>query len=543
MVYSSIASHDYLALNVPEAFINDAECLNCDKIPDQSQSEYNTYDAKPVAIDLHRKARNNELARFEPKDCINEYSKMIQSFRRNVLLVGSDADFPPSDAERTSVTTKRLFNDTRIYDFSIYRSSSAKSTSNPDDAYSWICQETNTTDLIYGWCASHLDEVKNRPQWAVNGFNVDYCLSEAAPPLCRLHILLPIGWLVTCLNLLKALLIYYTAFMIKEEPLMTMGDAVASFMERPEPRTKNLCLLTKKDIKKQPHFTPAGPRPWSSKVDRWKDATSKTRRITTMTMFMIALIIVSALLGAGVNAMKANDQSTSLQALTKLGFGAIDPRTIIQWNIVKTMENILVANLAQPILSFLYFSYNGLFTCMLLGYEWSLYAHERKGLRVSRARSGAQRSTYFLQLPYRYSLPLMGLSGVLHWLVSQSIFLVAIDLYGVIGGEDIGGSSNYMSCGYSPIAIVSVLVLGIFMVIAGFGFGFIPYKPGINLASSCSAAISAACHGEEWDMVDGHDAARARLQWGVVGVGEDGVGHCAFSARDVNFPEEGKMYA
>ena len=135
----------------------------------------------------------------------------------------------------------------------------------------------------------------------------------------------------------------------------------------------------------------------------------------------------------------------------------------------------------------------------------------------------------------------MVLSGVLHWLVSQSIFLVAIDVY------DSDGTNEYYdsvkTCGYSPIAIISVLVLGIFMVLAGLAFGFVPFKSGMNLAGSCSAAISAACHNGELDGIDGHCAAREEVKWGVVGRSLDGVGHCAFSDRDVEFPRKGEMYA
>lgn len=42
----------------------------------------------------------------------------------------------------------------------------------------------------------------------------------------------------------------------------------------------------------------------------------------------------------------------------------------------------------------------------------------RKGLRVTQPH-GYQRSSYFLQLPYRWSLPLIVISGTLHWLLSR----------------------------------------------------------------------------------------------------------------------------
>ena len=235
--------------------------------------------------------------------------------------------------------------------------------------------------------------------------------------------------------------------------------------------------------------------------------------------------------------------SRSLAGLARLGYGSIDARTIITFPTDYSLTgNVLIANIAQPILSFLYFSYNGLFTCMLLGYEWSTYAYHKKGLRVSRLATGSQRSTYFLQLPYRFALPLMALSGILHWLVSQSIFLVAIDVYKWNGTNESSASQGWKSCGYSPIAILTVIILGTLMVAAIIGFGFVPFKPGMNLVGSCSVAISAACHLAAGE-VDGYEAAMAKLQWGDVGVSEEGVGHCAFSTKKVKLPKDGVLYA
>lgn len=124
------------------------------------------------------------------------------------------------------------------------------------------------------------------------------------------------------------------------------------------------------------------------------------------------------------------NQSRSLSDLARIGFGTLDPRTVIWYKIRSIIGNTLVANVVQVFLSVVYFSYNSLFTCMLLGHEWASYAHRRKGLRVSSKPMGAQRSTYFLSLPYRFALPLMAMSGLLHWLVSQSIFFVVVQVSG-----------------------------------------------------------------------------------------------------------------
>jgi hypothetical protein len=224
--------------------------------------------------------------------------------------------------------------------------------------------------------------------------------------------------------------------------------------------------------------------------------------------------------------------------------------------------NAIIANSPQVILSVLYFSYNALFTGFLLSYEWLSYARKRKGLRLSRQPAGAQQASYFLQLPYRFGVPLMLLSGTLHWLVSQSIFLVAIDFYdydGKFGGYDYGGKFNsakyngpdgngsikydLKTCGYSPIAIITVFVLGGFMIIAMVAFGFIWYNGGMTLAGNCSMAISAACHLDKEIDGDGEVTAMEKLQWGVVSVSEDGVGHCSFSAKEVRTPVKGEVYA
>jgi hypothetical protein len=134
------------------------------------------------------------------------------------------------------------------------------------------------------------------------------------------------------------------------------------------------------------------------------------------------------------------------------------------------------------------------------------------------------------------------LSGTLHWLVSQSIFLVAIDYYDTFGNPAIEREalfgSNYKTLGFSPIAIICVLVFGGLAVMSVIAFGFVPYKRGMTLAGSCSMSISAACH-----TVGEDGAAKKKLQWGVVSTGCDGVGHCAFSTKEVDAPVKGEVYA
>jgi hypothetical protein len=64
---------------------------------------------------------------------------------------------------------------------------------------------------------------------------------------------------------------------------MTMGDAVASFLEEEDHTTKNMCLSTVKDFRKHKNYE-VGPRQWTDTKYRWKDVTSVGRRVSTICM-------------------------------------------------------------------------------------------------------------------------------------------------------------------------------------------------------------------------------------------------------------------
>lgn len=236
------------------------------------------------------------------------------------------------------------------------------------------------------------------------------------------------------------------------------------------------------------------------------------------------------------------------QALWSLGFGRPRSQTmIVGWalSLIKDENlaitaNILFANLPQTILSFLYLTLNGLCTSMFLADEWSHYVTERKSLRVSRPQRD-QRSSYFLQLPYRIAVPLIFLSILLHWLVSQSVFLAVITQWDELG--KLKKPFTVATCGFSPFAMIFVILAGAVIVIGVVLLSLRSFNADIPLVGSCSAAISAACHGPSWED-DGFWM--GRLQWGVVpGICSEahGVRHCTFSSGSVEKPVSGVAYA
>ena len=234
------------------------------------------------------------------------------------------------------------------------------------------------------------------------------------------------------------------------------------------------------------------------------------------------------------------------QQFRDAGLGEPNASTLIIGLPPSLLANTIIVNITQAVFSILYFSFNGIYTLMTLTKEWSNYALKRKGLRVSMLPRWSQRSMYFLSLPYRYSIPLLTFSGVLQWLISQSLYLVSTKSYGI--GLTREPADDTATCGYSPAAAVSAVLIGSAMMICLVLLAFRRLKSGMPVAGSCSLAIAAACHPSLPDKGDDATEETAGvddtlpLKWRVEMPECDGVGHCAFSSERVEYPLDGCVY-
>lgn len=289
------------------------------------------------------------------------------------------------------------------------------------------------------------------------------------------------------------------------------------------------------------------------------------KELTNRRLFA-AIAVLFSLFMLGYSAIQGEKD---LGSVLRMGLQSVDPRTIIQSQIAYSglagiFENVIVANSPQVIISLDYFSNNAAITSMLLAHEWSGFFSRAKSLRVSGGRDGEQRSTYFLQLPYRYALPLLGCSALLHWLASQGLSVVSVELYNMFGvhsstGDcahydaqhlDANGSYNsYFSCGsdfttmaYSPLAILLSLIVAVFLTIAIFVLGRKKLSPA-PVVGSCSAAIAASCHSRPSEQM----IWEKRLVWGAFtqhgNEQQYGIGHCGLSSHDIEHPVPGTLYA
>lgn len=266
---------------------------------------------------------------------------------------------------------------------------------------------------------------------------------------------------------------------------------------------------------------------------------------------------------------------SDLKGLWAIGFGQITGSNLLSVN-TNLAGGVMIANLPQVLLSYLYLAFNVLCTQMFMAEKWSTYACERKSLRVT-APVGQQRSTYWLNMPFRYAVPMQVMALLFHWLTSQSIFLVRMV---VLDYKSRTPDRTISTNGSSPVAIILATCLGIVIAIIGLAIGRFKFSSAMPVAASCSAVISAACH----PLPEDTDASISAVQWGAVSHGQRGgdcpanmsaahhtplvnsstdalslirsgsvhsehdkieepVGHCTFSSLPVDEPIAGHLYA
>lgn len=191
-----------------------------------------------VITDLHQAARSGSLERMDNFRCIQAYAHDFLSDRSNLLLVGSDEN---------STSTPTAFFAESVDNMLIKENGGCV-----HDMYAWICPKTDCLDP----CQAHLPQVlADASHWKPQhdsrepDVEVNFCLSQQTPERCKLQFSLQIVIVVIIINTLKMILMLYVVFGLNETPLMTIGDAIASFLNKEDPTTKGCCLISKFDIK------------------------------------------------------------------------------------------------------------------------------------------------------------------------------------------------------------------------------------------------------------------------------------------------------
>lgn len=126
--------------------------------------------------------------------------------------------------------------------------------------YQWICESTQPTGSQQGcdiglviskassWTLPYNPRANDGSGGGLNapsGLSVGYCYSNPVEERCRLQFSLVIMGIVIGCNLVKTICMVLTLWYHRSQPLVTLGDAMASFLDHPDPTTENMCLANK----------------------------------------------------------------------------------------------------------------------------------------------------------------------------------------------------------------------------------------------------------------------------------------------------------
>ena len=211
--------------------------------------------------------------RLENKECIKAYSQSFVSARGDVLAVTSDLN----------TSTPALY---------ITSSDLGVGAGSVGTQYEWIC-ETKESPSPGSQACNVNDVLKNPSTWTLSGvtpnqrvfdseanvappnITVDYCLSQPVDERCRLQFSLVIMIVVIICNFLKTTCMLLTVYYHTRQPLVTLGDAVSSFLKNRDPSTENMCLAGKRKFLNGDWK--GGSEVWQIQRHRWFSAAS-TRR-------------------------------------------------------------------------------------------------------------------------------------------------------------------------------------------------------------------------------------------------------------------------
>ena len=142
------------------------------------------------------------------------------------------------------------------------------------------------------------------------------CKSERTAEKCRVQFSLSIMIVVICCNLVKACCMVIAVIRSRDPTLVTLGDAVDSFLRIPDPITMGLCFADRQFIEREwRRGSRTTPKQWKQKgVKRWWTSVSNARWITCKFFCSVTIITAVVLLRLGID-HDGVYQSTDLKSM------------------------------------------------------------------------------------------------------------------------------------------------------------------------------------------------------------------------------------
>jgi hypothetical protein len=212
-----------------------------------------------------------------------------------------------------------------------------------------------------------------------------YCMSELWTAPCEVTVDNSLLLIVVIICLVKSTLCVGTLLATARgaAPLITPGDAIESFITKPDATTAGMCTFSCVDFNQQHskggrrdgyRWLPAA-RPWSRRISRRSIfAVPKGIWIWSYLIMGVSLVAATSLLGLSVP-----EQSISE---SQFGHAPVN-KQIPVYSLASPASMVVLANTPQLVLSMCYFALNGLYTRILSEWEWAKLSTTYRSLRVT----------------------------------------------------------------------------------------------------------------------------------------------------------------
>jgi hypothetical protein len=270
IIYSGTPFNQYAVVSATESFLEDSG-LNFSGVNWQAlQSNYedNSTLTQKIVSGMQDKAIAGQLFKMNNLDCIIAYAQQAQSTYGSLLLIvnGSNSTTSTDPMQKVYISDRpssMFILNPSLPDDSDWSAGLAGDTStawgmfgsygSAPDPFGWICGGKNTTlpdphslDDTGGPCVgSKLDRVKaNSSHWSPFGEEVSYCLSEPAVEQCRLYGNFLLVLVVAGTNSVQIFALATVIIRSNSSPLLTIGDAISSFLKVNDDTTRDMCLAS-----------------------------------------------------------------------------------------------------------------------------------------------------------------------------------------------------------------------------------------------------------------------------------------------------------
>lgn len=263
-VFSSLCTRRYNIFVVSSDFFDGASFYNLGLAENMTEPEYLLSSMMETLGDYQE--NQTAMVKLEDKACLEIYTAPIVSTNSDVVLVSTSSD------PNNSLLYFDLDQDSQLVIGSYHCSLPFLPRCDPSDviAYgqNWTIQFAQSSEPRTG---NYIDA------------GIQYCLSKQVEEHCKIQFSLPIMISVIICNLIKTICMSIVVWKQDPEPLVTLGDALASFLDWPDLTTEGNCIGGKNRFEDR--------RSWRLLLSNWDPKPLRWFRAASLRRWLVCNIL------------------------------------------------------------------------------------------------------------------------------------------------------------------------------------------------------------------------------------------------------------